>query len=382
MKNVVILGSTGSVGESGFRVAQAMRDQIRVLGVVGNTNLKRLGEQAAELGCSFAATGNGDAEELQKELPQDCKAYAGMDAVCELVSRPEVDLVLCAIVGITSFPAVMAAIRAKKTIALATKEVLVLAGTLVMKEAEKYQAKIIPVDSEHSAVFQCLEGHAKSYSKILLTCSGGPFRNTPAEELKSVTWADAMKHPTWNMGEKVTLDSATLMNKALEMVEAHHLFGAPEEKIGVLIHPQSIVHSMVEFEDGAVIAHLSMPDMRFPVQYAFSWPERCPGGLPMLNLAKAGTLTFEDPDSARFPSLDYAREAIRRGGVAGAVMNAANEVAYRRFKAGDIGFTDTWRIVEQTMNAIDDKRKEVSLEEIMEADRAARVFASGIKLKG
>lgn len=382
MKNVVILGSTGSVGESGFRVALAMRDQVRVLGVVGNTNLKRLGEQAAALGCEFAATGNGNAEELQKELPSGCKAYAGMDAICELVSRPEVDLVLCAIVGITSLPAVLAAIRAKKIIALATKEVLVLAGTLVMKEAEKNQVKIIPVDSEHSAVFQCLEGQQKSYSKILLTCSGGPFRNTPAAQLKQVTWADAMKHPTWNMGEKVTLDSATLMNKALEMVEAHHLFAAPEEKIGVVIHPQSIVHSMVEFEDGAVIAHLSMPDMRFPVQYAFSYPERCPGGLPVLNLAKVGTLTFEDPDAVRFPSLDYAREAIRRGGVAGAVMNAANEVAYRRFKSGDAGFTDIWRIVEQTMNAIDDNRKEVSLEEIMEADRAARAFASEIQLKG
>ena len=305
-----------------------------------------------------------------------------MDSICELVSRPEVDLVLCAIVGITSLPAVLAAIRAGKTIALATKEVLVLAGTLVMKEAEKYQAKIIPVDSEHSAVFQCLEGQQKNFSKILLTCSGGPFRNTPAEQLKSVTWADAMKHPTWNMGEKVTLDSATLMNKALEMVEAHHLFGAPEEKIDVLIHPQSIVHSMVEYEDGAVIAHLSMPDMQFPVQYAFSWPERCPGGLPALNLAKAGTLTFEEPDRTRFPSLDYAREAIRRGGIAGAVMNAANEAAYHRFKAGDIGFTDIWQLVERTMNAIENKQKEVSLEEIMEADRAARVFASGIKLKG
>ena len=382
MKNAVILGSTGSVGESGFRVAQAMRDKIRILGVVGNTNLKRLGEQAADLGCSFAVTGNGNAEELQKELPPGCKAYAGMDAVCELVSRPEVDLVLCAIVGITSLPAVLAAIRAKKTIALATKEVLVLAGSLVMKEAEKNKVKIIPVDSEHSAVFQCLEGQQKSYSKILLTCSGGPFRNTSAEQLKHVTWADAMKHPTWNMGEKVTLDSATLMNKALEMVEAHHLFGAPEEKIGVLIHPQSIVHSMVEFEDGAVIAHLSMPDMRFPVQYAFSWPERYPGGLPALNLAKAGTLTFEDPDNTRFPSLEFAREAIRRGGTAGAVMNAANEAAYYRFKAGEIGFTDIWRIVEQTMDAVNGRKQDVSLEEIMEADRAARVFASEITLKG
>lgn len=382
MKNVVILGSTGSVGESGFRVAQAMREKIRVLGVVGNTNLKRLGEQASVLGCSFAATGSGKAEELQKELPSGCKAYAGMDAICELVSRPEVDLVLCAIVGITSLPAVLAAIRAKKTIALATKEVLVLAGDMVMKEAEKNKVKIIPVDSEHSAVFQCLEGQEKFCSKILLTCSGGPFRNTPAEQLRHVTWADAMKHPTWNMGEKVTLDSATLMNKALEMVEAHHLFGVPEEKIGVLIHPQSIVHSMVEFEDGAVIAHLSVPDMRFPVQYAFSWPERCPGGLPVLNLAKAGTLTFEEPDTERFPSLEFAREAIRRGGVAGAVMNAANEAAYLRFKAGTIGFTDIWKIVEQTMEAINGTKRDVSLEEIMEADRAARTFASAITWKG
>ena len=382
MKNVVILGSTGSVGESAFRVASAQRERIHVSCVAGNTNLKRLAEQAAELGCEFAATGNGSSEELQGLLPRGCTARAGMDAICELVSRPEVDLVLCAIVGITSLPAVLAAIRAKKTIALATKEILVLAGDLVMKEAEKYQVKIIPVDSEHSAVFQCLEGEGKHYSRIILTCSGGPFRSMAAEDLNHVTWADAMRHPTWNMGEKVTLDSATLMNKALEMVEAHHLFSAPEEKIDVLIHPQSIVHSMVEFEDGAMIAHLSVPDMAFPVQYAFFWPERCRSGLPALDLAKTGTLTFENPDPRRFPSLNYAREAIRRGGIAGAVMNAANEIAYRRFKSGDAGFTDIWRIVEQTMNAVNWNKKEVSLEEIMEADRAAREFASAITLKG
>lgn len=382
MKNIIILGSTGSVGESGFRVAEALRDRIHVAGVVGNTNLRRLGEQAEKLGCSFAVTGTGRAEELQKFLPPGCRAYAGMDAVCELVSRPEIDLVLCSIVGIVSLPAVLAAIRARKTVALATKEVLVMAGDLVMGEAKKYQAEIIPVDSEHSAIFQCLEGQRKSYSKILLTCSGGPFRTATAEQLKRVTWADAMKHPTWNMGEKVTLDSATLMNKALEMVEAHHLFGAPEEKIGVLIHPQSIVHSMVEFEDGIVLAQLSMPDMRFPVQYAFTKPERCPGGLPPLDLTKTGPLTFEEPDTGRFPSLLFAREAIRRGGTAGAVMNAANEIAYRRFKEGSAGFTDIWRIVEQTMTAMEDNRKNVTPEEIMEADRSARDFASRIRLKG
>ena len=382
MKNVVILGSTGSVGESAFRVASARKERIYVSCIAGNTNLKRLGEQANALGCEFAVTGNGDAGELQKYLPAGCTAHSGMEAICDLVARPEVDLVLCAIVGITSLPAVLAAIRAKKTVALATKEILVLAGDLVMKEAKKNQVEIIPVDSEHSAVFQCLEGERGAFSRILLTCSGGPFRTMPAEELRHVSWADAMKHPTWNMGEKVTLDSATLMNKALEMVEAHHLFSAPEEKIDVLIHPQSIVHSMVEFEDGAVIAHLSVPDMAFPVQYAFFHPERCPSGLSVLNLAKAGPLTFEEPDPVRFPSLGYAREAIRRGGIAGAVMNAANEIAYRRFKCGDAGFTDIWRIVEQTMNAVNWTKQEVSLEEIMEADREARAFASGIELKG
>ena len=382
MKNIVILGSTGSVGESAVRVADAMRDRVRVAGIVGNTNLKRLGEQAALLGCDFAATGNGKAAELQKYLPPGCRAYAGMDAICELVAGRDIDLVLCAIVGIVSLPAVLSSIRSGKTVALATKEVLVMAGDLVMEESEKNQAEIIPVDSEHSAIFQCLEGRQRNYSKILLTCSGGPFRTASAEQLDRVTWADAMKHPTWNMGEKVTLDSATLMNKALEMVEAHHLFSAPEEKIEVLVHPQSIVHSMVEFEDGVVIAQLSMPDMRFPVQYAFTRPERCPGGLPALDLTKTGPLTFEKPDTERFPSLLFAREAIRRGGIAGAVMNAANEAAYRRFKSGDAGFTDIWRIVERTMNAVTGNRRNVTLEEIMEADRAARDFASRIQLKG
>ena len=253
---------------------------------------------------------------------------------------------------------------------------------LVYRMAREGENFLLPVDSEHSAIFQCLEGQRKNYSKILLTCGGGPFRTASAEQLKRVSWKDAMNHPTWNMGEKVTLDSATLMNKALEMVEAHHLFAAPEEKIEVLIHPQSIVHSMVEFEDGAVIAQLSMPDMRFPVQYAFTRPERCFGGLPVLDLARTGTLTFEKPDTGRFPSLLFAAEAIRRGGTAGAVMNAANEIAYRRFKAGAIGFTGIWKIVEQTMNAIDNGRKNVSPEEIMEADRAARDFASRIQLKG
>ena len=380
MKNIVILGSTGSVGESAFRTALAMQHEIRVLGIAGNTNLKRLGEQASALGCSFAVTGNGSAELLQKELPGTCKASAGIDAICDLVCMPEVDLVLCAIVGISSLPAVLAAIRAGKTIALATKEILVMAGDLVMKEAEKNKVKIIPVDSEHSAVFQCLQGQGKSYSKIILTCSGGPFRTTPAERLRDVKWADAMNHPTWNMGEKVTLDSATLMNKALEMVEAHHLFSAPEDKIDVLIHPQSIVHSMVEFEDGALIAHMSMPDMRFPVQYAFSWPERISAGLPSLNLAEIGMLTFEKPDTARFPSLDFAREAIRRGGTAGAVMNAANEAAFFRFKNGTAGFTDIWKIVEKTMETVNWKDQDITLNGILEADREARNFAAGIIL--
>lgn len=374
MKRIVILGSTGSVGESAVSVAAALRDRIQVVGVVGRTNVKRLAEQAALLNCSFAATGDpARLGELSSLVPPHCRACAGTEAVEEWIRSDRVDMILCAIVGTAGFPLVLAAIDAGKEIALASKEVLVMAGRLVMEEVRRKKIRLIPVDSEHSAVFQCLQGHGAVRS-VVLTASGGPFLRFSKDELERVTCADALKHPTWKMGPKVTLDSATLMNKALEMVEAHHLFDVEADRIRVLIHPQSLVHSMVEFADGALLAQMSVPDMRFPIQYAFTWPERCDGGLKRLDLTGIPGLSFERPDTERFPSLLYADAAIRTGGTAGAVMNAANEVAVERFSRGEIGFTKIFEIVERTMGKLAEPGA-ADLAAVLEADRNSREFA-------
>ena len=379
MKNVIILGSTGSVGENAVRVACALSHRIRVVGIVGNSNLKRLAEQAALLKCEFAATGDESrGSELASLLPAGCRVFAGKRAVEELVRCPGVDMVLCAIVGTAGLPPVLAAIDSGKDIALASKEVLVMAGALVMEAVKRKKVRLIPVDSEHSAVFQCLEGKQGGVRKVILTASGGPFREYPREALENVTCAEALKHPTWNMGPKVTLDSATLMNKALEMMEAHHLFSVGADRIEVLVHPQSVVHSMVEFEDGVVMAQLSRPDMRFPIQYAFTYPERCDGGLARLDLTRLSGLTFENPDTDRFPSLLFASEAIRRGGIAGAVMNAANEVAVERFRAGELKFTGIFDVVERTMHQFN-RKGAADMDTILEADRNAREFARQLR---
>lgn len=379
MKNVIILGSTGSVGENAVRVACALSHRIRVVGIVGHSNLARLAQQAALLKCEFAATGDETrGSELAALLPDGCRAFAGKRAVEELVRCPGVDLVLCAIVGTAGLPPVLAAIDSGKDIALASKEVLVMAGSLVMEAVRQKKVRLIPVDSEHSAIFQCLEGKRGGVRRVILTASGGPFRELPRAALEHVTCAEALRHPTWNMGPKVTLDSATMMNKALEMVEAHHLFSAGADQIEVLVHPQSVVHSMVEFEDGVVMAQMSRPDMRFPIQYAFTYPERCDGGLARLDLTRLSGLTFEKPDTERFPSLLFAAEAIRRGGIAGAVMNAANEVAVERFRAGELKFTDIFGIVEQTMNRFN-RKGEADMNQILEADQNARQFARQLR---
>ncbi len=374
MKRIVILGSTGSVGESAVRVATALSDRVQIVGVVGNKNVKRLAEQAAQLKCEFAATGNPAMfDVLSAQVPPTCRAYAGTEKIAELICGDNVDMILCAIVGTAGFPLVWAAIDAGKEIALASKEVLVMAGTPVMEAVRRKNIKLIPVDSEHSAIFQCLHGHG-NVRDVVLTASGGPFLRTAKEELEHVTCADALKHPTWNMGQKVTIDSASLMNKALEMVEAHHLFDVSADQIRVMVHPQSIVHSMAEFADGAFLAHLSVPDMRFPIQYAFTYPERCDGGLDRLDLTALSGLTFEKPDTDRFPSLLYAYDAIRKGGTAGAVMNAANEVAVERFVKGEIGFTKIFEIVEKTMSALAESGN-ADMAAILEADNNARIFA-------
>ena len=352
-KNIVILGSTGSIGENTVKVIQSFPDDFSLYGVAAGENFTRLGEQANEMNCKYAVIADNDKYiDLKKCLPSTCTHGAGVDAMKEMVSQPEVDLVVCAIVGSPSLIPLLAAIRAGKNIALASKEALVMAGSLVMSEAKKYGASIIPIDSEHSAVFQCLEGNSiKDVSRIILTASGGAFRDWSLEEIKNAKLADALKHPTWDMGVKVTIDSATLMNKALEIVEAKWLFDLPGDSIDVVIHHQSIVHSMVEFIDGTLLAQMGIPDMRSPIQYALTYPEKFQSPLERFDFAKFANLTFKIPDKNIFPSLEFAYEAMRVGGTMPVVMNAANEVAVKRFCDGEIPFTDIWKIIENAMSS-------------------------------
>ena len=375
-KKVVILGSTGSVGENAVKTALAMRDSIQVIALAANRNAERLAEQAAALGASLAVLSDESCREKLKNLvPAGCRAAVGKESLCEAASLPEADLVLLSIVGTAGlFPAI-AAVKAHKTLALASKEIMVMAGRLVTELADREQVRIIPVDSEHSAIFQCLEGRdPKTVRHLILTASGGPLRKASMREIEETTWEQAMKHPTWSMGPKVTIDSASLMNKALEILEARWLFRTEPEKIQVVVHPQSIVHSMVRFIDGAVLAHLSMPDMRFPIQYAFTWPGRAETCLPELDLTEIGNLTFEKPDRRRFPSLDFAYRALKEGRTMPAVMNAANEVAVERFRRGEISFPGIWKVVEKTMNA-HNCLEDSSLDAILTADAWARKFA-------
>ncbi len=379
MKRVAILGSTGSVGVNACRVVEALGGRVRVTAVAANSNADMLASQAAKFGCSRAVIFDERfKDKLSAQLPKECKALSGMEGLLETVRSDDVDMVLCAIVGTGGLLPVMEAIRAGKEIALASKEVLVMAGAAVMALAAEHKTKLIPVDSEHSAIFQCLDTlDARSAERLILTSSGGPFRKASPEEMRNATFQQAVNHPVWSMGQKISIDSATLMNKALEMVEAHFLFHCPEEKIAVLIHPQSVIHSMVEFSDGVLMAQMSVPDMRFPIQYAFTWPERCPGSLPRLNLAALGHLDFEEPDTGRFRSLLLARTAIRQGGTMPCVMNAANESAFERFKKGEIGFMRILDVIEKTMER-HESVKNASFDDILEADRWARAIAATI----
>ena len=375
-KNIVILGSTGSIGENALKVVKHLSDEFHVSGIAAGANFARLAEQASELGCEYAAIADDcNFAEFVKLLPTGCKGSVGEDGILEMVSQPEVELVLCAIVGSASLMPVLTAIRAGKDIALASKEALVMAGDLVMAEAKKYGVSILPVDSEHSAVFQCLEGKKhEDIAKIILTASGGAFREWSYEKMQTATLEDALAHPTWNMGVKVTVDSATLMNKALEIIEARWLFDIPGENIDVVIHHQSIIHSMVEFVDGTLLAQMGMPDMRFPIQYALTYPKKFQGSLKTLDFAKFANLSFEIPDRKRFPSLDFAYEALRQGGTMPTVMNAANEVAVELFRQGEIPFTGIWEIIENAMsshNPLD--RPELGA--ILSADQEARNVA-------
>ena len=379
-RNIVILGSTGSIGASAISAAKELGDAVDVVGIAAGQNAAEVADQALDLGCRYAAVASpSDPAEFAAMLPANCECMTGADAATRLAVSPEVDIVLCAIVGTASLAPALEAVRAGKTLALASKEALVMAGDLLMSEAKRHGATVIPVDSEHSAVAQCLAGRSTDeVSRIILTASGGPFRDWPIEKMEKATLEDALAHPTWDMGPKITIDSATLMNKALEMIEAKHLFDLPGEKIDVGIHRQSIVHSMVEFMDGAMLAQMNAPDMRFPIIRALTWPETLANSLPALKWSDMATLTFEAPDETRFPALRFARAALDIGGSAGTALNAANEVAVERFRAGAIRFTDIWRIVEETLSKESWSGTVDSLETALEADRLAREIASEI----
>ncbi len=348
----MILGSTGSIGENALRVAAALPDRLEVVGLAARSNVSRLLEQAAQFQVRHVAIADESAAaECLAARPRGVTIHAGSAGVTRLAGLPEADLVLCALVGISGLHSVLAALENGKNVALATKEVLVAAGQTVMETAARRKARILPVDSEHSAIFQCIDSHPPSeIRRLILTASGGPFASRQDVNFDKVTAADALKHPRWNMGRKVTVDSATLMNKGLEIMEAHWLFGIPYDRIDVVIHPESIVHSMVEFIDGSVLAQLSPPDMRFAIQHALTHPDRVPGGLPTLDLANMGALHFKAPDLLRFPGLRLARQAAVTGGTMPAVLNAANEIAVERFLDGHLTFSGIWHTVEAVMN--------------------------------
>ena len=373
MKRVILLGSSGSIGESTCKVARALPDKMKIVGLGVAKSTERLLEQAKEFGVKALAVSDPQAaEKVKSKLPEGAKFLPGAEGLARMVEETEADMVLVAIVGTAGLAPALAALRSGKDLAVASKEILVLAGSAVMAEAKKRKRQVLPVDSEHNAIFQCLQGaNEKEVRKVILTASGGPFRQSRAAELEKVTVAQALKHPTWSMGKKITIDSATMFNKGLEMIEAHWLFGLPMKQVEVVVHPQSIVHSMVEFIDGSVLAQLSVTDMCFPIQYAVTFPERMPSGLPPLDLAKLGSLTFEAPDEKRFPALRLAREAGEAGGTLPGVFNAANEVAVEAFLAEQIPFPRIWGMVEEVMQ----KHTTLSspdLDAIIEADRWAR----------
>src|SRR5688572_9865144 len=379
MKNVVLLGSTGSIGTSTIKVAEDLPDQIRLIGLAAGNNVDLLLEQTRRhRPGSISIADPAKAKQLQDTLGTSTEVFSGNEGLLKLATLPAADIVLIAIVGTAGLKPAVAAIRAGKDIAVASKEILVMAGEIVMREAAEHRVRVLAVDSEHSAIFQCLDGKpASSVRRLWLTASGGPFRTTPKEEFPKITVERALKHPSWVMGRKITIDSATLFNKGLEMIEARWLFGVGMDRVSVVIHPQSVIHSMVEFVDGSIIAQLSTPDMCLPIQYALTYPNRAASERVQTNFAKLGTLNFEEPDHDRFPALNLARKAGEVGGTLPAVLNAANEIAVEAFCAGRINFPQVSDTVARTMD-----RHEVTehptLKEILAADAWAREEASRI----
>lgn len=353
IKRIAILGSTGSIGTQALNVIRRHRDRFAVEVLCAGSNADLLVQQALEFNPNAVAIADETKYQAVKEAlePKGIKVFSGASSMVDLMEMDTVDMVLASIVGFAGLRPTLRALERGKAVALANKETLVVAGSIVTAAARRHRAPLLPVDSEHSAIFQCLVGEGSAVDKILLTASGGPFRGRSREELAAVTLEQALRHPNWSMGRKVTIDSATLMNKGLEVIEAQWLFGVDVDNIEVLVHPQSVVHSMVQFADGSIKAQLGIPTMETPIQYAFSFPERIESHLPRLDFAQYPTLTFEKPDRATFRCLDLAYSAIRRGGNMPCVMNAANEVAVQQFIEGKIGFLDIADRVETAMQS-------------------------------
>lgn len=379
MKRVILLGSSGSIGLSTCKVARDLPDEMKLVGLAVNRSVDALVEQVAEFGPeAVAVTDSAAAAKAEAQL--DIPVFSGEEGLVRLVEETEADMVLVAIVGTAGLAPSLSALRSGKDLAVASKEILVMAGETVMKTAKECGRQILPVDSEHNAIFQCLrDTPEKEVRRLILTASGGPFRETPMEKLKDVTLDQALKHPTWEMGRKITIDSATMFNKGLEMIEAHWLFGTGMDRVDVIVHPQSIVHSLVEFVDHSILAQLSHSDMCFPIQYAVTYPRRLKNGLKPLDLAALAQLRFEAPDEKRFPALRLAREAGTIGGTLPAVFNAANEIAVEQFIAGEIRFDGIWNRVEEVMS-LHDPIASPDLDAIVESDRWAREKAQeGLK---
>jgi len=353
--NIAILGSTGSIGRMTLEVVASLGPEFRVVALAGGRQRDLLARQCAETGAAAVAVRDeADSGALRRALPRGTTPdiLTGPAGLESLASRPDVDIVLSAVVGGAGLPAALAAVRAGKRLALANKEALVMAGDLVMAEAARCGAQVLPVDSEHSAIFQAMaSGRPSEVRRVVLTASGGPFYRRPAEDLAAVTPQQALAHPTWAMGPKITIDSATLLNKALEVIEAHHLFGLEADRIEVIIHRESTVHSLVEFVDGSVVAQMGPPDMRLPIQFALTYPDRRPASWPRLDLEALGRLHFEKPDRVRFPALDLGFEVVRRGGTLGAALSGADEVAVAAFLDGRIRFTEIVPLVERVLRS-------------------------------
>jgi 1-deoxy-D-xylulose-5-phosphate reductoisomerase len=374
-RRVVLLGSTGSIGTSALKVARDLPGHIEIVALAAATNIEKLAAQARATGVRHVALYDASqAAALRALLPSTVDIHLGAEGLAELATLAEADMVLVAIVGTAGLHPALAAIEAGKDLAIASKEILVMAGEIITTAARRRGVKLLPVDSEHNAIFQCLDGHRggqAEVARLVLTASGGPFRQLPAAQLAEVTPQQALQHPTWNMGPKITIDCATLFNKGLEMIEARWLFDIGMDRIDVVVHPQSIVHSIVEFTDGSMLAQLSRPDMCFPIQYALTWPDRVRGGLQPLDLPALAKLEFEAPRHLDFPALDLARRAGLTGGTLPAVFNASNEIAVAAFRAGRLPFPGIWHCVAATMDA-HQLQPSSTLDAVVAADQWAR----------